>query len=165
MMPENDSRLPMSQASKASFVAFITSVLLTAAGSTGCGGDGSGPSRPPPPRPGAVFRGNLAAVTVQRALQSLQVASASRAHANPQDPGVEVCVDGTVFCSVTDSNGTFVLVARTHRNVVLLFAAGDFNARLRLTDILPGSVVTLHDIECSTDTARCTPRQMDVESP
>lgn len=93
----------------------------------------------------------------------MPVALARRADA--QDDGVQVCVEGTAFCSVTDANGNFVLVANVSGNVVLIFTGVDFTARLVLTGIPMGAIVTIRDIECSTSTGRCTPQRLEIEEP
>ncbi|MGH3055990.1 MAG: hypothetical protein ACRDL7_13530, partial [Gaiellaceae bacterium] len=79
--PEFQERIMLSQTARSialaeeSLVTLLVSALLTGAALSGCGGDGSGPSRPSaPPPPGAtMFRGNLARMTAQPALRSLQL--------------------------------------------------------------------------------------------
>jgi hypothetical protein len=164
----------MKRRSNESFAVVLVCALLICVGLTACGGDGSGPPRPAaPPPPGATtFRGNLARMTAQREPEpsqlpvfALRLPLSLVGRAEAQDNGVQVCIEGTTFCSLTDSNGAFVVVAPLSGNVVLLFTGVDFTARLALTGIPPGAVVSIRNIECSTSSGRCAPQQLDVEAP
>lgn len=85
--------------------------------------------------------------------------------ANAQETGVQVCLDETTLCASTDDSGEFVLVAPVSGNISLIFSGADFTARLGLTGVPMGSVITIRNIECSTSSGRCTPQQLDIEAP
>lgn len=140
----------MDRARSGLLVAFVVAVSL-AAPLTGCGGDG-GPNPPPGAAPGpqpTTFRGNLAHAD----------------EVDAQETAVQVCIEGTAFCSFTDHNGQFVLVAAASGNIALIFSGVDFTARLLLSGVPMGALVTTQDIGCSTSSGRCTPQKLDVEAP
>ena len=163
----------MNRRSKERF-AVLVCTLLVCVGPMACGGDGSGHPMPQAPRPpgATTFRGNLARMTAQREPEpsrlpafALRMPLSLVGRAEAQDNGVHVCVEGTSFCSLTDSNGAFTILAPVSGNVVLLFTGVDFTARLALTGVPAGAVVSIRNIECSTSSGRCVPQQLDVEAP
>ena len=147
-------------------------LLLMALLAAGCGGDDGHPPHPPPP-PGAVtIRGNVAARTALLDSESahstqLAVGRVRRlgSRADAEDVGIEVCIEGTPICSATDAKGTFALVTPAGGAIVLTFTAVDYTGRMMLADVPIGAVIIVHDVECSTSTGECTPRQMEVEAP
>lgn len=150
--------------------AIVLGVTLLGASSLlscgGGGGDGGGSGG----EQATTFTGNLAeeaallgpegspSTRSRFALLSLLVATA---HA--QEAVVEVCVEGTDFCTFVDENGFFTLAADVGGDVTLVFSAPDFTARVALTGVPRGATVRLRNIRCSTVTGTCEPEDVEIE--
>ena len=135
---------------------------LIAAGSlTACGGGGTGE---PSARTMTTIQGNLVENTAfldPRDPGPIQLVSATFA----EQGSIEVCVDGTTFCTETDATGFFILIAPVSGDVVLAFAMVDSLVRLELAGIPTGAVVTVSNVRCSTRSGRCATDQVQVEMP
>ena len=142
-----------------------TALALSCSGGGG-GGGGAGSDV-------TTFRGNLANetafLTPRRSAPSLRLALLELLSpigvAHAQLGGVEVCVEGTDFCTTTDGNGSFTLPAEVSGLVTLVFTGSDFTARLTLDNVQPGATITLANIECSLSTGLCEADDFDVDEP
>src|SRR5262249_61807434 len=78
---------------------------------------------------------------------------------------VQVCVEGTSFCTEVDDTGAFTLAADVGGDVVLLFEGPGFSARLALNDVPRGATVRIVDIVCSTINGQCHAASVEVVNP
>jgi hypothetical protein len=144
----------------------LASISLAACGGGGGGGGGGGSTASQ-----TTFTGNLAATTALqepsrdptglRTLVASLAKLAAAAHAQAAD--VQVCVEGTSFCTVVADDGTFTLAADVGGTVTLVFTAPDFTARVTLTGIPLGATVRLRNLHCSTVTGTCAPDDFEIE--
>jgi hypothetical protein len=142
----------------------LASIGLAACGGGGGGGGGTSASH-------TTFTGNLAATTALeepsrdptgfRTLFASLAKLAAAARAQAAD--VQVCVEGTSFCTVVADDGTFTLAADVGGTVTLVFTAPDFTARVTLTGIPLGATVRLTNLHCNTVTGTCTPDDFEIE--
>lgn len=90
--------------------------------------------------------------------------SSAEALATPRAQGeeVQVCVEGTGFCTFVDENGFFTLDTDVGGDVTLVFTGTGFLARVILTDIPFGATVRLSNIHCSTVTGLCEPEDFEI---
>jgi hypothetical protein len=95
-------------------------------------------------RPGPVSRDEHASVT-------LGVATA-----------VQVCVEGTSFCTDVDATGAFTLAADVGGDVVLAFEGPSFSARLVLADVPRGATLRIDQIECSIASGECQAESVEI---
>jgi hypothetical protein len=133
-------------------MAVVCTVYLGACG----GGGGGGSSHPNSPGIQTTFTGNLS----QPSAADIATGDAVTAAA-----GVQVCVAGTDFCTDVNEDGTFTLAADIGGDVVLVFTAPDFTARLSLSDVPQGATVNIQNIECSTTTGRCQAENVVIVNP
>jgi len=137
----------------------LSVLCISAAVAAGCGGGGGGGGSKPPAGSGATttFTGNL------------QSPAAALAGANDQALGagvpVQVCVEGTSFCTEVDDTGAFTLAADVGGDVVLVFDGPNFTARLALNDVPRGATVRIRNIACSTVTGSCAAEDVQIVSP
>lgn len=127
-------------------------VIMALAGVAACGGGGGGGgSDAPGPAPGSTrFVGNL---RQDASTESGTIAGAA---------AVQVCVEGTTFCTEVDEHGVFTLAADVGGDIVLIFDGPDFSARLPLNDVPSGATVRIEEIECSTITGQCRAESVDI---
>ncbi len=114
------------------------------------------------------FVGNLAdpIVSQQPSLprgEFLALLGVGTAHA--QDGVTQVCVEHTSFCTTVDPGGFFTLDADVGGDVVLVFRAPDFTARLPLSNVPPGATVQIRNIHCNTTTGACRADDVQIEAP
>jgi hypothetical protein len=146
-------------------------VALASIGLAACGGGGGGGGGGSTSASHTTFTGNLAAATALeepsrdptglRTLVASLARLAAAAHAQAAD--VQVCVEGTSFCTVVADDGTFTLAADVGGTVTLVFTAPDFTARVTLTGIPLGATVRLRNLRCSTVTGTCAPDDFEIE--
>jgi len=129
-------------------------ILMAACGGGGGGGGSNGPAARPAQR--TTFTGNLASTA---ALSTGPDDAALAAAA------VQVCVEGTSFCTEVDDTGAFTLAADVGGDVVLLFEGPGFSARLALNDVPRGATVRIVDIVCSTINGQCHAASVEVVNP
>ena len=144
----------------------LTSALAVSCSGGGGGGGGGGGDV-------TTFRGNLA--NQSAFLRSRPATPSLRARvlelltpvriAYAQVGGVEVCVEGTAFCTTTDETGSFTLPADVSGVVTLVFTGADFVARITLPDVPAGATINLGGIDCSTSTGLCEADDIDVDEP
>lgn len=142
-------------------------LALGLAGLAACGGGGGGGHGGGTSATRTTFTGNLAAATAARDPIGMRtvlagvarLVAAARAHA----ADVQVCVEGTSFCTLVDDNGEFTLAADVGGDVTLVFTGPDFTARVTLTGIPRGATVRLRNIHCSTTTGTCEPEDFEIE--
>jgi hypothetical protein len=142
---------------------------LVSAVALGCSGGGGGSDG----REVTTFRGTLANQTALMAPR--ETGSSLRASlwrllspisiAHAQVGGVEVCVEGTTFCTTTDSAGSFTLPADVSGDVTLVFTSDDFTARIALSNVPQGATITIDGIDCSLSTGVCVADDIDVDEP
>jgi hypothetical protein len=147
----------------------LPAIVALAAISVGCSGGGGGGGGSDV----TTIRGNLANQTAF--LAPRESGSSLRASlwrllspigiAHAQVGGVEVCIEGTSFCTTTDANGSFTLPADVSGEVTLVFTSEDFTARITLPNVPPGATITLDGIECSISTGVCVADDIDVDEP
>ena len=75
---------------------------------------------------------------------------------------VQVCVDGTSFCTEVDPTGAFTLAADVGGIVVLVFDGPDFTASLSLSDVPRGATIRIDDIVCSVISGQCRAADIDI---
>ena len=124
-------------------------LLLGMALLLGCGGGGGGGGSAVAETARTTFAGNLA---------DDAVSAGETALAGP----VEVCIEGTAFCTTVAADGFFTLAGDVGGDVVLILTAPDFTVRVPLTDVPLGATVRLSDIRCSTLTGLCHPDVIDI---
>jgi len=151
----------------------ISICLLVSAltGLAACGGGGGGGGGGGAPANTTTFTGNLTQATAlgepaRDRTEWLAVAAfvtrlAAARHAQAAD--VQVCVEGTSFCTVVDDDGVFTLAADVGGDVTLVFTGPDFTARVTLTGIPRGATVRLRNVRCSTITGTCEPEEFEIE--
>ena len=140
--------------------------LAACGGGGGGGGDGGGSNANH-----TTFTGNLTEATAfgeplrdptgLRAVVAVVARLVATTHAQAAD--VQVCVEGTSFCTLVDDDGVFTLAADVGGDVTLLFTGPDFTARVTLTGIPLGATVRLRNIRCSTITGTCEPDEFEIE--
>ena len=156
--------------SRLSYCALAAVGALTSALAVGCSGGGGGGGGG-----GEVttFRGNLAnqtaflrsrPTTPSLSARLLALLSPVRI-AYAQVSGVEVCVEGTAFCTTTDEAGAFTLPADVSGTVTLVFTGADFVARITLPNVPAGATISLGGIDCSVSTGLCEADDIDVDEP
>jgi hypothetical protein len=121
-----------------------------------CGGGGGGSGNPGSSNVRTTFTGNLSQSAADRAATGEVMTAAD---------GVQVCVAGTNFCTDVNGDGTFTLAADVGGDVVLVFTAPDFTARLSLSNVPFGATVNISNIECSTATGRCQAENVAIVNP
>jgi hypothetical protein len=139
-------------------------VLVSCGGGGGGGGGDDGGSNA---ANRTTFTGNLAGTTASAEPTSL-VASVLKlvtrlVPRSAQAADVQVCVEGTSFCTFVDDDGTFTLAADVGGDVTLVFTGPDFVARVTLTGIPLGATVRLRNIRCSTVTGLCEPEDLVID--
>ncbi len=75
---------------------------------------------------------------------------------------VQVCIEGTTFCTAVADDGTFTLAGDVGGDVTLVFTAPEFVARVALTDVPRGATIRLTNIRCNTITGFCEPDDVDI---
>ncbi len=145
-------------------VAFIAVAACGGGGGGGGGDGGSSAAR-------TTFTGNLAAETARgepspdpRGVQKLLTAVMwLMATTQARAADVQVCVEGTTFCTFVDDDGVFTLAADVGGDVTLVFTGPDFVARVTLTGIPLGATVRLRNVRCSTITGTCEPEDFEID--
>lgn len=81
--------------------------------------------------------------------------------------GVQVCLQGTLICSTTNEDGSFVLEADGDLvDPCLTFTATDFTGTVCIDGTIPaGSVVRVGSIECSVTQGTCQADDVEIETP
>jgi hypothetical protein len=140
---------------------------LAACGGGGGGGGGDGGSS----ANRTTFTGNLTETTARgepspdpiglRTVMALVARLVAATHAQAAD--VQVCVEGTTFCTFVDDDGVFTLAADVGGDVTLVFTGPDFVARVTLTGIPLGATVRLRNVRCSTITGTCEADDFEIE--
>jgi hypothetical protein len=146
-------------------------LVLALTGLAACGGGGGGGGDGGASASRTTFTGNLTETTAlgdpSRDSTALRIVVAfvarlvAATHAQAAD--VQVCVEGTSFCTVVDDDGFFTLAADVGGDVTLVFTGPDFVARVTLTGIPLGATVRLRNVRCSTITGTCEPEDFDIE--
>lgn len=149
----------------------ICLLVLALAGLVGCGGGGGGGGDGDSNASRTTFTGNLSDttalgasardVTGLRAVVAVVARLMAATHAEAAD--VQVCVEGTSFCTFVDDAGVFTLAADVGGDVTLVFTGPAFVARVTLTDVPLGATVRLRNISCSTITGTCEPEDLEIE--
>lgn len=144
-------------------------LVLAFVGLAACGGGGGGNGNASAGR--TTFTGNLSATTALnmpsrdpmglRAVMAVVARLVAATHAQAAD--VQVCVEGTSFCTLVDDQGEFTLAADVGGDVTLVFTGPDFTARVMLTGIPLGATVRLRNVRCSTITGTCEPDDFEIE--
>lgn len=137
---------------------------LAACGGSGGGGDGGSSANR------TTFTGNLNETTALvepshdsdglRTVMAVVARLITATHAQAAD--VQVCVEGTSFCTFVDDDGVFTLAADVGGDVTLVFTGPDFVARVALTGIPLGATVRLRNVRCSTITGTCEPEDLEI---
>ena len=147
-------------------------LALALAGFVACGGGGGGGGGDGDSSAArTTFTGNLTEATAlgdapadRTALRTMATIVAGLVAATrAQAADVQVCVEGTSFCTVVDDAGFFTLAADVGGDVTLVFTAPDFVARVTLTGIPLGATVRLRNIRCSTVTGTCVPEDFEID--
>jgi hypothetical protein len=131
--------------------------VLACGGQYACGGGGGAPDHPNPPNPrhlSTTFTGNLLSAAAPRSFDDNRGQGAATA--------VQVCVEGTNFCTEVDADGVFTLDASVSGDIVLVFDGPDFNARLPLNGVPAGATVRIRDIVCSTTSGQCRAADLQI---
>jgi len=146
-------------------------LVLALSGLAACGGGGGGGGDGGTSANRTTFTGNLAEATALgepsrdpmglRSVMAVVARLVATTHAQAAD--VQVCVEGTSFCTVVDDNGIFTLAADVGGDVTLVFTGPDFVARVALTGIPLGATVRLRNVRCSTTTGTCEPDDFEIE--
>jgi hypothetical protein len=151
-------------------LAIVCLVVVAFIAVAACGGGGGGDSDGGSSAARTTFTGNLAAATalgepsrdptgVQKLLAAvMRLVATTQARA----ADVQVCVEGTTFCTFVDDDGVFTLAADVGGDVTLVFTGPDFVARVTLTGIPLGATVRLRNIRCSTITGTCEPDDFEI---
>jgi len=137
----------------------------------GCGSGGGGGGNGSTSASRTTFTGNLSGTTAAaasardttgiRAALAVVARLLAATHADAAD--VQVCVEGTTFCTFVDDDGVFTLAADVGGDVTLVFTGPGFTARVTLTDVPVGATVRLTNISCSTVTGICVPEDLEIE--
>jgi hypothetical protein len=148
----------------------IICLLVLVFGLGGCGGGGGGSDGGSSANQ-TTFTGNLTDTTALgeplrdpgglRAVVAVVARLVATTRAQAAD--VQVCVEGTSFCTVVDDDGSFTLAADVGGDVTLVFTGPDFVARVTLTGIPLGATVRLRNIRCNTITGTCDPEEFEIE--
>jgi hypothetical protein len=141
--------------------------MLAALASCGGGGGGGGDDGGSSSGNRTTFTGNLAGTSTAAESTSLVASALSRITRlftrSALAADVQVCVEGTSFCTLVADDGTFTLAADVGGDVVLVFTSPDFVARVTLFGIPAGATVRLTNIRCSTITGLCVPEDLVID--
>ncbi len=144
-------------------------LALALSGLVACGGGGGG-SDGDSSANRTTFTGNLTETTAlggspsdSTALRTIaRTVAGLLAATRAQAADVQVCVEGTSFCTLVDDAGFFTLAADVGGTVTLVFTGPDFVARFTLTGIPFGATVRLRNVRCSTITGTCEPEDFEI---